>query len=137
MTVAGKLITSLGLAIGMMWFGTPAQGPRGTEQTDARRACNSRLRVVRVSGAAMPITIVGSAFEAEWQRRNMRLVAEALQADLLEQDLMTHDLHQRFREIDEDGSGELDEVEFSRFVHSTPLLKRLSPSQVHGARPSG
>ena len=85
----------------------------------------------------MPITIVGSTFEAEWQRRNMRLVAEALQADLLQQDLMTHDLHQRFREIDEDGSGELDEVEFSRFVHSTPLLKRLSPSRVHGARPSG
>ena len=26
----------------------------------------------------MPITIVGSVFEAEWERRNVRLVAETL-----------------------------------------------------------
>ena len=60
-TPAGKLITSLGLAVGMLWF-------------------------------AMPITIVGNTFEREWQRRNVRLVAEALQMQLLENDLMSSDL---------------------------------------------
>ena len=64
----------------------------------------------------MPITIVGSTFEAEWQRRNVRLVAETLQAELLEQDLMTHDLHTRFRQIDTDGTGALDEAEFARII---------------------
>ena len=41
---------------------------------------------------AMPITIVGTSFQNEWDARNLRVFAEALQTELLEQNLMTHDL---------------------------------------------
>ena len=60
-TWLGKLISTLGIASGMLWF-------------------------------AMPINIVGSTFQAEWGRRNLRVFAEALQTELLEHDQMTHDL---------------------------------------------
>ncbi len=41
---------------------------------------------------AMPITIIGANFQAEWERCNVRLVAEALQTELLENNEMTQDL---------------------------------------------
>ena len=78
----------------------------------------------------MPITIVGSTFEAEWQRRNLRLVVDALQMDLLQRGLMSHNLHDRFMEIDVGGSGGLDEEEFASFVRLTGTLRRISPAQV-------
>ena len=41
---------------------------------------------------AMPITVVGSTFKAEWDRRNVRVIAEALQTELLENGQMSSDL---------------------------------------------
>ncbi len=41
---------------------------------------------------AMPITIIGNNFQDEWERCNLRLVAEALQTELLEHNEMTQDL---------------------------------------------
>ena len=41
---------------------------------------------------AMPITIIGANFQDEWERCNVRLVAEALQTELLENNEMTQDL---------------------------------------------
>ena len=41
---------------------------------------------------AMPITIIGNAFQEEWERCNVRLVAEALQTELIENDEMSQDL---------------------------------------------
>ena len=41
---------------------------------------------------AMPITIVGATFQAEWDRRNVRVIAHLLQTELLERNQMTHDL---------------------------------------------
>lgn len=94
----GKLITSFGLAVGMIWF-------------------------------AMPITLVGSTFEHEWARRNVRTVAEALQTELLENDQMTHGLYHRYMQIDADKSGCLDEAEFAQFLKSHRALRHITPTQ--------
>ena len=81
---------------------------------------------------AMPITVVGSTFQAEWGRRNLHVFAEALQTELLEHGQMTHDLYKKFMLIDTDGDGELDEQEFAEYIMSHVRLSWLSSSQVRG-----
>ena len=81
---------------------------------------------------AMPITIVGSTFQAEWGRRNLHVFAEALQTELLEHGLMTHDLYKKFILIDTDQDGELDEQEFAEYIMSHVRLSWLSSTQVRG-----
>ena len=81
---------------------------------------------------AMPITIVGSTFQAEWGRRNLHVFAEALQTELLEHGLMTHDLYKKFIMIDTDQDGELDEQEFAEYIMSHVRLSWLSSTQVRG-----
>ena len=97
-TWLGKLVGTLGIVSGMLWF-------------------------------AMPITIIGSTFQVNWDRRNVRVVADALQTELLEKGQMTHDLYKKFCEIDNDGSGQLDEDEFARFLTTHRRLSWMSPAQ--------
>lgn len=97
-TAMGRLITMVGIAMGMLWF-------------------------------AMPISIVGSTFEVEWHRRNVRRVSDALQTELLERGEMTNGLYRKFVEIDTDGSNTLDEEEFVRFLKSHGRLKTLGPTE--------
>ena len=78
---------------------------------------------------AMPIAVVGSTFQSEWDSRNVRVVAHALQTELLENGQMTHDLYKKFLEIDVDGSGELDENEFAQFLASHHRLNWISAAQ--------
>lgn len=109
---------------------------------------------------AMPITIVGSTFQMEWGRRNLRAFAEALQTELLEHGLMTHDLvcafspelpsrspsspsapygpaqYKKFILIDTDQDGELDEKEFSEYIMSDKPLPRTLTLTLRNPNPN-
>ena len=124
---------TLGNAI---WFGIVTFSTVGYGDFSPNTWLGKAITVLGIASGmlwfAMPITIVGSTFQAEWGRRNLHVFAEALQTELLEHGLMTHDLYKKFILIDTDQDGELDEQEFAEYIMSHLRLSWLSSTQVRG-----
>ena len=124
---------TLGNAI---WFGIVTFSTVGYGDYTPRTLLGKAVSVLGIASGmlwcAMPIAIVGSTFQAEWGRRNLHIFAEALQTELLEHGMMTHDLYKKFLLIDTDQDGELDEQEFAEYIMSHARLNWLSSSQVRG-----
>ena len=124
---------TLGNAI---WFGIVTFSTVGYGDFTPNTLLGRAISVLGIASGmlwcAMPIAIVGSTFQAEWGRRNLHIFAEALQTELLEHGMMTHDLYKKFLLIDTDQDGELDEQEFAEYIMSHARLNWLSSSQVRG-----
>lgn len=87
-TWLGKVIATAGIASGMLWFASTPR-PRSNRHTAPDSICSPPPRDAAVT---VPVAIVGSTFQSEWDRRNVRVLADALQTELLENSEMSHDL---------------------------------------------
>jgi len=89
----------------------------------------------------MPITIIGEAFRAAWEKKEVIEVQMKIQDLLVERGLTVNELNQIFRELDSSGDGTLDWGEFKAALRAlkikVPVAKVRSLFQMFDEDESG
>jgi hypothetical protein len=92
-----------------------------TPSSFAGRCLASMLSVVGVLYMAMPLTIVGQAFNDTWRSRHRIILVERLRQRIRQWGYIESDLYSMFKRYDKDGSEDLNEEEFGNMVRDMRL----------------
>jgi len=90
-------------------------------ETIAGKLVASVLSVTGVLYMAMPLTIVGAAFDYTWKNRDAIILGGLMQQRMNQWGLSEADLDLMFRHFDDDGSGELGVAEFTAMLEEMQL----------------
>merc|ERR1712232_565279 len=92
--------------------------------TDWGRFVTALVVLMGVFYMAMPLTIVGQAFNVTWRNRGRIILINQMRMRLNQWGFTEQDMKIMFRKFDEDHSGELDIGEFSKMVSMIRLDER-------------
>jgi len=92
-----------------------------TPVTDTGKGVASLLAIAGVLYMAMPLTIVGQAFDHTWRNRDQIILVASIRQRLKQWDVSMADLYHVFRAFDVDCSGELSLEEFQGMVEDMRL----------------
>jgi hypothetical protein len=95
-------------------------------QGPAQRVIVALAIIAGLIFTTMPITIIGEAFRAAWQRKELVEVQMRIQAMLIQRGLTVHQLHMIFSEFDTSGDSQLDWGEFKRAMKKLGLKVPVS-----------
>jgi len=90
-------------------------------ETVAGKVVASVLSVTGVLYMAMPLTIVGAAFDYTWKNRDAIILGGLMQQRMCQWGLSETDLDLMFKHFDNDGSGELGVAEFMAMLEEMQL----------------
>merc|ERR1712151_253471 len=118
-----------------MWFGIVTITTVGygnvTPETHSGKFVASVLSIIGVLYMAMPLTIVGTAFDETWKNRDMIILGGLMRQRMLQWGMSEKDLDAMFKHFDDDASGELDIDEFcSMVMEMQPALSKGSILQL-------
>jgi hypothetical protein len=115
-----------------MWFVIVSVTTVGYGDTIPRtwmgRTIGAWLAVIGVMYMAMPLTIVGQAFNDTWKRRDHIILLERLRQRVRQWGYTETDLYAMFKRYDLDGSEDLDQMEFN--IMAKDMRLGLSESAV-------